>query len=321
MVNIKARRKLSALYERGVEVRFGLDSDGRPFGRIASKDNEDPDKGIFVSKGRFVDADGKPVPPTEDEVQVWLQTPNPLQRDMAMRDAQASRAKSLVRTKREEGSEEHLTVLAFLADMTDETLIEYVLLQDNDERRQEALREVLGEDEWKDMTAYQDGLREYEERGLTQEELLADEDYQALLDVDIKFGAQVAEIENALMDAHRSALVFQLETNRAVVEKKAISRRADLVSMQAYMAEYERQMLFYSIRDFDEPASLFFESAYEMAGQDEDVLRLFQAALAPFISDSAEAKNLQGVVSGLGSSEPPSEPETSEASTPETATV
>ena len=87
------------------------------------------------------------------------------------------------------------------------------------------------------------------------------------------------------------------------------------------MAEYERQMLFYSIRDFDEPASLFFESAYEMAGQDEDVLRLFQAALAPFISDSAEAKNLQGVVSGSGSSEPPSEPETSEASTPETATV
>ena len=308
MANIKARRKLSDLYKRGVEVRFGRGPDGNPVGKIAPK-----------GEGLFLDEDGSPLPVGDDEVQVWLQVPSSLQREMSMRDAQAARAKSLVRAKRDEGSEEHLTIMAFLADMSDETLIEYVLVQDRDTRRQDAMREVLADDEWKDITAYQDALRQYEESGQSFEELMEDPEYVALMEVDSKFGNQVAEREVSMMDTQREALKMQLEAGRGNVERKALAKRAELVGTQAFMAEYERQMMFYSVREIDDNNALFFESAREMANQDEEMLRTFQEALAPFISDSTEAKNLQGVASGSGSSELPSEPETSEASTPETA--
>lgn len=308
MANIKTRRKLSDLYKTGAEARFGMGLDGRPVEHL-------PESG----EGLILGEDGQPLPLGPDEVQVWLQPPNPLQREMALRDAQASRAKSLVRAKREVDSEEHLTVLAFLADMSDDQMIEYVLLQDQDERRSDAIREVLGEEEWKDITALQDALRQYDESGMTMEELLADPEYMALMEEDAKFGEQVTKRSSEIMDAQREALVMQLQANRAAIEKKAIARRAELVGTQAFMAEYERQMMFYAVRDFDDNGTLFFESAREMAASAEQVLTLFQAGLAGFISDSTEAKNLQGVVSGLGSSEPPSEPETSEASTPETA--
>jgi hypothetical protein len=321
MANIRARRKLSDLYKKGVEVRFGEDSDGRPYSRIATQDAEDRDAGIFVKKGKFVDEHGNPLPVGEDEVQVWCQTPSPLQKDMAMRDGQASRAKSLVRAKRDEESEEHLTILAFLADMSDETLVEYVLIQGKDERRQDAIREIMGEEEWAELTAYQDALREYEERGLTMEELLADEDYQALMELDVKFGQQINEREAEMLDSAREAMNMLVASSRASVEKKAIATRADLISTQAFMAEYERQMLFYSVREFDDNGVLFYESARELAGEDEEILRTYQTALAPFISDSAEAKNSQGAAPGSDSSVPPSEQEISGVSTPETASA
>jgi len=301
MVNIKARRRLSDLYKVGVEVRFGRDPDGKPIGKIAD-----------TGEGYFVDGDGKRPPLAEDEVAMWICPPSPLQRDMAQRDAQAARARALVKTKRDENSEEHLTTLAFLSDMSDETLVDYVLLSDTDTRRNDATREVLAEEEWGDLTALQDAMRQFEE--MEPEELLDNPEYDAIMELDTKFGDQVRKREEELQNAYRDVLKM---AGRASTEKKAINKRADLVGSQAFMVEYEKQMLFYSIRDIDDQGSCFFESARECAEQPDDVRQLIQDALLPFVQDAGEAKNSLGVVSGSDSSEPPSEPETSEASTPE----
>jgi len=303
MANIKARRLLSDLYKRGVEVRFGRGPDGTPQGSIAPK-----------GEGCFVNDEGKPIPPQNGEIQMWVQAPSPLHREMALRDAQASRARSLVRAKRDEDSEEHLTIMAFLADMSDETLIDYVLIQEEQDRQNEAMREVMAGDEWQDMASYQDALRQYEEDERPQEELDKDPEYQALMELDAKFGQQVRKRESELTDAARQALGMR---PRADVEKKALDKRAEIVGTQAFMAEYERQMLFYSVRDFDDNGVLFFESARQLAEADDQIRTTIQDAMLPFISDAAEAKNLPGAVSGSDSSEPPNAPETSAASTPE----
>lgn len=302
MANIKARRRLSDLYKRGVEVRF----DGGP-GRIAPK-----------GEGPFVDDDGKPIPLKPGEVQMWVQSPSPLQREMAMRDGQASRARALIRAKRDENSEEHLTIMAFLAEMTDETLIDYVLVQNQRERRDEAMREVLAGDEWSEMSSYQDALRQFEEDERSEEELEDDPEYQALMELDAKFGEQVRIRESELVDAERQSLEMR---PRGDVERKALEKRAEIVGTQAFMAEYERQMLFYSVRDFDDQGVLFYESARQLAEEPDVVRQTIQDAMVPFISDAAEAKNLQGVVSGSDSSELPNAPETSAPSTPEAATA
>lgn len=305
MANIKARRLLSDLYKRGVEVRFGRGPDGKPKGSVAPK-----------GEGYFVDDEGQPIPPQSDEIQMWIQAPSPLQREMALRDAQAARARALVKAKRDEDSEEYLTILAFLADMSDETLIDYLIVQAGQDRQHEAMREVLAEDEWKDITAYQDAMRQYEEDERPQEELDKDPEYQALMETDIKFGRQVREREDALTEAERQVLGMR---PRDDLERKALDKRAEIVGTQAFMAEYERQMLFYSVRDFDDNGVLFFESARQLAEADDQIRTIIQDAMVPFISDATEAKNLPGVVSGSDSSEPPNAPETSAASTPETA--
>ena len=304
MANIKARRALSDLYKRGVEVRFGRGPDGTPKSEIAPK-----------GEGLFVEDDGKPTPLQPGWIQAWVQSPSPLQREMAMRDAQAARARSLVKAKRDEDSEEHLTIMAFLADMSDDSLVDYMIIQGQQDRRSEAMRDVLGDDEWKDMTALQDAMRQYEEDPRDEEELQEDEEFKALMEIDKRFGEQVAKREREILDAERAAMEMR---SREDIERKALEKRADLVGTQAFMYEYERQMLFYSVRDFEDNGVLFFESARELAEADDHVRETFQEAMIPFISDASEAKNLQGVVSGSESSEPPSEPATSAASTPET---
>lgn len=302
--NIQARKKLAALYAKGLEVRFGPDPNGNP--KISMPDNfEGP-----VSE-----------PPGPDDIQMWVQPPSPLQREEAMRAAQAARAKALVRAKREKDSEEHNTIMAFLADMSDETLIEYVLLQDRDSRKADAMREVLGEDEWKDMASFQDIARSYDEDERSLEELEADPEYQAFMELDIEFGRQVSAREQELMDSQRESLKFQLETGRGNVEQKALKHRAELVGTQAFMYEYELQMRYFSVRQFDDHGLLFFTNPRECAEAPDEVKNAITEALANFISESGEAKNLQGVVSGLGSSEPPAGQETSESSIRPTAIV
>lgn len=299
--NIKSRRLLSELFKTGVEIRFGADENGNTVGKV----------------GPFVDDDGRPIPRKEGrEVAMFVRPPDPLQREMAMRSAQAKRAASLVRAKRDEDSEEHLTILAFLADMSDETLVEYVLAAEQMERHSEAEREVLGLDEWKDFTALQDAFREYEDK--EPEELEGDAEFQALMELDEKFGVQVTEREKQLTNAQREALGF---LQREQVERKALEKRAELVGSQAFMHEYDRQMLYYSVRDPDKIDELFFENATELASQPDEVRDLISDALAPFISEAGEAKNSPRAASSSDSSALPANPETSATSSPEEPTA
>lgn len=283
--NIAARRKLSDLYARGVHVRFSAEG---------------------AKKGPF---DG---PPSEEEVEVYVAPPSPLQREMALRDAQAVRSRAVLRAKRETDSEEHLTALAFISQMTPETLIEYVIQAEGDDREREAIRDVMGKDEWDDLASLQDAMRQYEEAGQPED----DPEYVALLQRDTEFGQQVRERLAELEASARE--IFQM-AGREALEKKAMERRAELLSGQVFMRSYERHMLFYGVRDPEDHQELFFENVEELAQQPEFVQEELSNVLAEFISDGGQAKNSLRVVSGSDSSAPPAEPETSEASTPEAA--
>ena len=294
--NIKARRQLSELYRQGEEIRFSKGPNGKPEGKI----------------GPFVDDRGNRIKPAEGVVAMFIRPPDPVQRDMAMRAAQGKRAAALVKAKRDENSEEYLTIMAFLADMSDETLIDYVIMSDTGLRRNEAEREVLGLDEWKDMTAYQDAMAGFE--GMPEEDLEENEEYRALMELDDKYVTQIKERELQLMDAQREALRF---LDRSNVERKALEKRSEMIGSQAFIEEYERQSIFFSVRDAENIDNLFFESVHEMAAQPDEVRDVINEALPPFISEEGEAKNSPGVASGSDSSELPVKPETSDPSTPE----
>lgn len=287
--NIQARRKLSDLFARGVEVRFGK-KDGTTYGNV----------------GPFEE------PPLADEIALWVAPPSPLQREMAMRDAQAARAKALLRTMRDQESEEYLTAMAFLAEMDFPTLVDYTLIAESESRRNEAVRDVLERDEWKDFSSYQDAMRKLDENETPED----DPEYVALMELDRKYGDQVSAREIELTSAARDVLEM---LGRDRVEQKALETRKEILGSQAFLHEYELQMTYYAVRDIKDHNQLFFDSAKDWAEQDDQIRAVVNGALSGFIQEAGEAKNSPGAASGSESSEPPSKQETSEASTPATA--
>ena len=288
----------------GVEVRFGKDPEtGKPKGWI----------------GPFLKENGHTLVCPEDQIQLFVRPPDPLQRDMAMREANAKRARALVKSKRDHDSEEHLTILAFLADMSEETLIDYVIQSDQNKRRAEAEREVLSLEEWKEMEAYQDAMRQFDE--MDPEELEGNEEWEAMLALDQKYVSQIEEREGDLRETQREVLRMQVGSNREEVERRALDRRAELVGTQAFLNEYQVQMLYYSVRQYDDKSKLFFENVRDVASQPDVFQEILNEALLPFIAEAEEAKNSPRAESGSEQSEPPKKPETSEASTPQAVTA
>lgn len=295
--NIQARRKLDDLFMEGVEVRFGVDPEtGKPGGWI----------------GPFIKENGHPSICPEDHIQLFVRPPDPLQRDMSMREANAKRARALVKSKRDVDSEEHLTILAFLADMSEETLIDYVIQSEINVRRAEAEREVLSLEEWKDMEAYQDAMRQFDQ--MSPEELDGNEEWEAMLELDKKYVTQIEEREADLRESHREALRMQIASDRGAIERKALERRSEMVGTQAFLNEYQIQMLYYSVRQFEDKTKLFFEKATDVAAMPDVFQETLNEALLPFIAEAEEAKNSPRAESGSEQSEPPRKLETSESS-------
>jgi hypothetical protein len=293
MANIAARKKLSALYARGAMIRFG------PAGpRIAVAEN-----GKFPVEDVLAD----------EELEVWVAPPNPQQREMALRDAQAARARSLLRARKDEDSEEYLTSMAYLSDMTFETLVEYLLMADQEGRNNEAIRLTLAEKEWENIDELRDGMRQFEEAGSPDN----DPEWKSLQAADKRYGDQVDVEEQRLTDAARESMAM---IGRDELERRALEKRGEIVGSQAFMYEYERQMKFYAVRDADNHMMLFYDSVREFSESEEIVQTAIADALGRFIREGNEAKNSQGVVPGSDSSELPSKPETSEASTPKEPT-
>lgn len=296
MAKIEQRRALEDLYMKGVEVRFGKDPESdEPWQKI----------------GPFEGEDGERTRPGEGVTCLWVQPPNPVQREECMRNANAKRARALVRTQREKDSEEYLTSLAYLVDMSVETLIDYVIAAKIGERTADAERFVISQEEWKDMTSYQDAARQFAQ--MTPEELEADPDWEAFSEMEERYSQQIAKRTLEMEDAERDALT---KLPRDLVEEQALKKRAEFVGSQAYLGEYQRWMNHYSVREYDNKDLTFYAHVEEWSSAPEPVKEICAEALEPFISDGSEAKNSSRAEAGSDSSEPPVTPETSESSTP-----
>lgn len=283
LTRIDKRKRLSALFELGDYVRFNCDADGKPV--------------------------VNPDPASDEDMRVWVSPPSPLQREMAIREAQAARARAMLDGRDKEGSQQWLAVHGFIRGLSINALLDYVLELDESERLQEARREVLKDPQWDDFNALRDAMRQYEEAGSPGD----DPAWTALLDRDVAFGEQVSDRADELRLAAREGYALM---PRAQVETKAIDKRIEQSGSAAFMTTYEEWMLFYACRDDEEHGLLFFDSVDDLKSQPEPVQDALADRLAQFITEAAEAKNSQGAVPGSTSSAPSDAPEMSEASTP-----
>lgn len=313
MSRIKPRRKLSDLYAKGREVRFGEDG-CVVYEEIRNRQADTKDRiliAVYDLNGTKLPLDEAEWKDSDDDVVIWLRPPNPHQREQALRDAQAERSRMVLKARRDLESPEHVNSEVFIDDMEFETLLEYVLGMDEATRRDEAQRNVLLKPDWKDFTELQDAMRQWDDAGQPDTD-----EWRPLVERDLQFGTEVDAETDRLRDASRESLkLLGLEELR----KRGRERWVDRLGNQAFMVRFEREMLFYACRDFDNRDLLFFDSVEDMMAEDEYALDMLANVNSDYIKDSREAKNVQRVAPGSASSEPPVAPETSEASTPTTA--
>lgn len=297
MAKIEQRRALDDLYMEGVEVRFWKDPETKK-----------PDAAI----GPFEGEDGERILPAKGVTCVFVRPPNPVQREEAMRNANAKRARALVKTQRDKDSEEHLTSLAYLVDMSEEALVDYVIMAKTGERAADAERDVLSREEWKEMTTYQDAARQFAQ--MTPEQLENDPEWAAFSELEERYSQQIHERELQLEDADRDILQ---RVPRDKVEEQALKKRAEFVGSQAFLNEYQRWMNYYAAREVDDTSLLFFANVDDYATAHEAIKDKLVEAMDPFIGDGSEAKNSPRVAPGSDLSVLPETPETSESSIPE----
>lgn len=284
--SIQKRRRLTALYETGDLVRFGKDDAGKP---VVLKTDE---------------------PSGDDDIAIWVGPPSPLQREMAVREAQAARARAMLEARKKEESDQYVNARAFLANLSFEDLVDYVLDAEENERMARARRDVLAEKEWEDFNNLRDAMRQFEEAGSPDN----DPEWADLLARDQQFGEQVYKRGNEIRESDREGLVLQ---SRDDLEKRALDRRIEIAGTSVFMRVYEEWMLFYGCRDDEDHTMLFFENINDMKSAPDEVQTALNEKLNEFVTDPVEAKNSQAAGSGSTSSAPPSEPETSSDSTPE----
>lgn len=279
--SIQKRKRLQALFERGGYVRFN-------------------DTGV-------VDKDAEEGP---DDIKVWVGPPSPLQREMAIREAQAARSRAMLEARGDSNSSQYLNARAFLASLDQEQLADYVLDLDDADRMGRARREVLMEKEWEDFNALRDAMRQFEEAGSPQD----DPEWEHLINRDRLFGDQVQEVFERLRDGDRESLMLQ---PRVELEKKALEKRVDQAGGTVFMKTYEDWMLYYACRDDEDHSQQFFEDLSDLKSMPDEVQDVLAHRLADFINEAAEAKNSPRAASGSASSVPSDAPETSEPSGPQ----
>lgn len=259
LTRIEKRKRLEALFDRGGYVPLNADSDGRP---------------IIVG----------PEAESLDDMKIWVSPPSPLQREMAVREAQAHRARLMIEARKSEDSPSWLTIRAFIASLGTDELIDYVLNLDEGEYVSQARRDVLQQKDWDDFNALRDAMRQYEEAGSPAD----DPEWEPLLERDREFGRQVDARTDEIREDARDGYKLM---PRAKVEEKAIDKRIEQAGSAAFVNAYEEWMLFYACRDDEDHSALYFESKDEIKSLPQEVQDALALKLTTFITNASEAKN------------------------------
>lgn len=258
LTRIDKRKRLEALFDRGAYVRFNSDEGNRP---VINPEVE-----------------------SESDLRIWVAPPSPLQREMAVREAQAGRARVMIEARDEANSTTWLTIHNFVRGLSTDELITYIVDLDDSDYLTQARREVLLYPEWEDFNALRDAMRQYEESGANED----DEEWAPLLERDRVFGEQVMSRADELREDARAGYALM---PREKLEENALEKRVEQAGSAAFMTQYEEWMLFYSCRDDEDHGALYFESLDDMKSLPVEVQGALAVRLTAFIQESSEAKN------------------------------
>jgi hypothetical protein len=247
---------------------------------------------------------------TGEPVVVWLQKLNSIDRESCMRRSMAAKAQFLMKADDETGE----VFEAAYATMRDETdhreLVRLIIAEDAAHYRQRVEAELFADEEGWGKENYLQGLVDSwigddANPGLAaaQAEDPEDPDAKRVL-------AEIERFENEVSErvkVHADQLERDWEdTPKETLWRKAAHRILELRAADIFNREFERQQLFYCVREPDEHGKRYFGTLTEVDDLDDTVRATLTRHYSNLIVDSAEGKGSRATPSSSNSSDQPS---------------
>lgn len=280
------RRRLNDLYARGVEVTL---DDG-----------------------------------TDQPVTIWLQKLSPIDRDTALRRGNAAQARFMIEAD-DESSETFQAMYANIREMGEDrdSLVGFLIAEDLTKYRESVASERGMDEETWAKEGYLQGLMDAwlgddDNPGLAAVQAEDPEDPEAK-----RVMGEITRFENEIQElvtAERERLVKDwVDVPDDAIWRKSTHKMLELRGHERFNTEYERQVLFFAVRDPEAHAQRYFSTVSEVDDLDETVHAVLQQRYANLIVGPMEGKSLPASQDSSNSSGPSPEVEVSAASGPEAA--
>lgn len=254
-----------------------------------------------------------------NEVEVWVQKPNPVDQDVLIKKANAARSKILLQLRDQE-SEEWLSAYSDVNDIIGrDGLVEIILGDELNEVRLSAEAEESHEDRWR-KDGYLDGLLEAWQHGGMKEMFARDpedEEAKAVFEALSEFEAEVQK----RVDGERTRLVRDYgDKTDEELYREAADRLLRQRALAAFIEEYDHWLVFLCTFDLERDEfgqrTKHFANVVQVKGLDPRTRKPLLEKIREMQVDEIEGKDWRATGTSLPSPEPAPEAGTSLPSGP-----
>lgn len=284
----------------------------------------------LYKRGKTITIVGPDAENVNDGVEVWIQKPNPTEMESIHRRANAKKA-LIVKSGEDETSEIFLAAWAESRDfLNKETLITLALYEDLGSARMRANAEIADEKEWKEED-YLQGLldlwqgdpeqgdfglsevwtsmpEEWDESDFSSEEVARMNEAKHVFSELERFDSQV---EKALKAEEERLRVDWASRDDEFVVRAAVKELVRQQANQAFVDEYDRQLMYYTVREPDDHKKRYFANMAEIDDLEEGVKDQLKLAMNSLLVDVVEGKDSPVTPTSSDSSESVEEEEVS----------
>lgn len=254
----------------------------------------------------------------EGAITVWVQKLNPVDQEMALRRANAARARILAKKKDEDSFEYQSTRMDIVGKDADE-LIEFLVADVIQSKSQSFEAELAAEDEWS-KDHYLQGLRDSWNDGLKDAYHMDNDDEEAAR-VFAELRRFSDEVTKLLQGEAEKLRGDYKDTSDEELENLVFDKMFAATADMAWVHEYRRCEIWLGVRELENHKKRYFESRDEVDHLEQEVLVPLVAAYHEVNVDVTEGKGLVGTPPSSPSSEQSEKVETAPSSGRVVATV
>lgn len=258
---------------------------------------------------------------SDDPVTVWLQKLNGIDRESCIRRSHAAKARYLLETDNVE-SETYQAIYSQIRSIEDQdSLIGLIIAEDLARERQRAEAELGTDEETWGKENYLQGLvdswvGDEENPGLAAVKVQDPDDPEALR-VEAELDRFEAEVKKAVTSYHERLMDDWKDAPSDRVWHEATKALLDLRSKEVFTNEFERQQVFYSVRDPAHKDRRYFGTLAEVDDLDPKIYEQILTSYNTLMVNPIEGKDSRASQSSSNSSDPSSAEEAQQDSGPE----